>query len=96
MAAEPLLADGGRLSMAQRGALAVLTAYKILLSPLFAGSCRFLPSCSDYAREAVTIHGALKGSWLAARRLSRCHPLGSSGFDPVPGRSSRMSSTRMF
>jgi putative membrane protein insertion efficiency factor len=65
-------------------ALALLRGYKLLLSPFFAGSCRFLPSCSDYAREAVVRHGVLRGSWLAARRLSRCHPLGASGFDPVP------------
>jgi putative membrane protein insertion efficiency factor len=83
------------LSFAQRTALAFLTLYKALLSPLFAGSCRFFPSCSDYAREAVTVHGAVKGTWLATRRLSRCHPLGSSGFDPVPGRSRRWP-TRMY
>jgi uncharacterized protein len=73
-----------RLSPQQHAALGLLQAYKYLLLPLFAGSCRFLPSCSDYAREAVLLHGAVKGSWLAIRRLSRCHPLGSSGFDPVP------------
>jgi putative membrane protein insertion efficiency factor len=95
MPAEPVPFRTERLSMAQRLALAFLTLYKILLSPLFTGSCRFVPSCSDYAREAVTVHGAVKGVWLAARRLSRCHPLGSSGFDPVPGRSPRMP-TRMY
>jgi hypothetical protein len=78
------------LSPAQSGALLLLRLYKLLLSPLFAGSCRFLPSCSEYAREAVVIHGVMKGSWLAARRLSRCHPLGSSGHDPVPGRQSQL------
>ena len=96
MFAEPGALQPRRLSVAQRGALALLTAYKFLLSPLFAGSCRFLPSCSDYAREAVTVHGAVKGVWLTARRLSRCHPLGSSGVDPVPDRAPRMSSTRMY
>jgi uncharacterized protein len=96
MSADPGSPQPERLSAAQRSALTLLTVYKILLSPLFAGSCRFLPSCSDYAREAVTVHGAVKGAWLAARRLSRCHPLGSSGLDPVPGRSPRMSSTRMY
>lgn len=79
-----------RLSFVQRLILALLAGYKLLLSPLFAGSCRYLPSCSEYAREAVVRHGAVKGAWLAARRLSRCHPLGSSGFDPVPDRSSRV------
>jgi putative membrane protein insertion efficiency factor len=83
------------LSVGQQLALTMLTAYKVLLSPLFTGSCRFLPSCSDYAREAITVHGCIKGMWLAARRLSRCQPLGSSGLDPVPARAARMSSTRM-
>ena len=69
---------------AQRAAVALIRLYKILLSPLFAGSCRFVPSCSDYAREAILEFGVIKGTWLAARRLGRCHPLGSSGFDPVP------------
>lgn len=49
--------------------------------------CRFIPSCSEYAREALTAHGARRGSWMALRRLSRCHPLGGRGFDPVPPRS---------
>jgi hypothetical protein len=84
-------ADGdARLSAAQRAALALLTVYKVALSGLFTGSCRFVPSCSEYAREAVVLHGAARGMWLTARRLSRCHPLGSSGLDPVPGRSPRM------
>ena len=73
------------LSMPQRTVLACLTIYKVLLSPLFPGACRFLPSCSQYAREAVIAHGTVKGTWLAARRLSRCQPFGSSGLDPVPG-----------
>lgn len=46
--------------------------------------CRFVPSCSDYASEAVAAHGALRGGWLAVRRVGRCHPLGGSGYDPVP------------
>jgi putative membrane protein insertion efficiency factor len=74
------------LSPAQHGVLKLLRAYKILISPLFAGSCRFLPSCSDYAAESVARHGVLRGSWLAVRRLARCHPLGGHGLDPVPGR----------
>jgi uncharacterized protein len=72
------------LSFAQRAALAVLRLYKILISPMFTGSCRYLPSCSDYATEAVTRFGVIRGSWLAAGRLARCHPLGGHGLDAVP------------
>ena len=79
-----------RLSVPQHLALGLLTLYKIILSPLFTGSCRFLPSCSEYAREAVIRYGAVRGSWLALRRLSRCHPFGSSGLDPVPDRTPRV------
>lgn len=75
-----------RLTAGQRLLLVAITGYKGLLSPLFAGSCRFVPSCSEYARLAVVEHGALKGSWLALRRLARCHPAGAHGFDPVPPR----------
>jgi putative membrane protein insertion efficiency factor len=62
----------------------LIRAYQRLLSPLLPPSCRFYPSCSQYALEAVTRHGALRGSWLAARRLVRCHPFHPGGFDPVP------------
>ena len=65
-------------------ALAAIAAYKTLFSPLFTGSCRFVPSCSTYAREAVLVHGALRGGWLAVRRLARCHPLCAGGLDQVP------------
>ncbi len=65
-------------------ALAAIAVYKTLFSPLFTGSCRFVPSCSTYAREAVLVHGALKGGWLAVRRLARCHPLCAGGLDQVP------------
>jgi hypothetical protein len=78
--------DGARLTPAQRGALALIRAYKVLVSPLFAGSCRYLPSCSDYAAEAVRVHGVIRGSALAAVRLGKCHPLGGAGLDPVPAR----------
>ena len=65
-------------------ALALIRGYKLLISPYFTGgSCRFVPSCSDYAAEAITRYGALRGGWLAVRRVSRCHPLGAHGFDPV-------------
>jgi putative membrane protein insertion efficiency factor len=62
----------------------LIRVYQVMLSPFLGGACRFQPSCSAYAVEAVAAHGAWRGSLLAARRLSRCHPLGRSGFDPVP------------
>src|SRR5262249_39062788 len=75
-----------RHSLAVTLTLALIRGYKIFVSPMFAGSCRFLPSCADYARDAVIKFGVLKGSWLAARRLARCHPLCAGGHDPVPQR----------
>jgi uncharacterized protein len=77
--------EDARLRLAQRAALALLRVYKLAFSSWFAGACRFVPSCSDYAAEAVSRYGVMRGSWLAFRRLSRCHPLGSHGLDPVPG-----------
>ena len=71
---------------AARIVLALLGGYKLVVSPYFSGSCRFLPSCADYARDAVLIHGAVRGSWLAVRRLARCHPFCAGGHDPVPNR----------
>ena len=62
----------------------LLMAYRKVVSPLYGQVCRFFPSCSAYALEAVTVHGAVKGSWLAARRLARCHPWNSGGVDHVP------------
>jgi putative membrane protein insertion efficiency factor len=59
-------------------------AYKLTLSPLIGRQCRFLPTCSDYAAEALITHGPVRGSWLTVRRLCRCHPLGGSGYDPPP------------
>lgn len=64
--------------------LGLLRAYKVLVSPLFTGCCRFYPSCADYTKEAVEVHGPGRGVWLGARRLSRCHPFGRHGVDPVP------------
>ena len=58
--------------------------YQLTLSPIFGGSCRFEPTCSTYAIEAIDRHGAWRGAGLAARRLLRCHPFGTAGFDPVP------------
>lgn len=62
----------------------LLKTYRILISPLYGQVCRFFPSCSAYALEAVTVYGAVKGSWLAVRRLSRCHPWNAGGVDPIP------------
>lgn len=67
-----------------RTALALIRVYQLIFSPLFAGSCRFVPSCSAYAAEAVERHGAARGLWLAGRRVARCHPLCRGGLDPVP------------
>jgi len=70
--------------------IAPILFYRHFISPLFPPACRFQPSCSHYAIEAIEVHGPLKGLALAARRLARCHPIswlgGSSGFDPVPPR----------
>jgi uncharacterized protein len=62
----------------------LIRAYQLVLSPLLLPSCRYLPSCSDYAAEAIARHGAARGCWLALGRLLRCHPWGGSGYDPVP------------
>lgn len=62
----------------------LLRSYQLVVSPLLPFACRFTPSCSQYATEAVETHGAVKGSWLTLRRISRCHPFGACGHDPVP------------
>lgn len=64
--------------------LAFIRAYQYLLRPMLGSNCRFYPSCSDYAREAIERHGAFRGTWLAIRRVARCHPYHPGGFDPVP------------
>ena len=64
--------------------LALVRFYRYAISPMLGRNCRFVPSCSEYALEAVEPHGALKGSWLAARRVCRCHPFSGGGYDPVP------------
>jgi hypothetical protein len=71
-------------SIAAAVVLAALRAYKLLISPVFTGCCRYYPSCADYTREAVLVHGVARGLWLGGRRLARCHPLGGHGVDPVP------------
>jgi putative membrane protein insertion efficiency factor len=66
--------------------IGLLRAYRALISPLYGQVCRYHPSCSAYALDAVREHGSLRGSWLAARRLGRCHPWAAGGYDPVPPR----------
>ena len=61
-----------------------IRCYRYALSPMLAPSCRFHPSCSEYAHEAITRHGTLRGGWLAARRIACCHPWHPGGYDPVP------------
>ena len=64
-------------------------AYRLLLSPWVGRNCRFMPTCSEYALDALEKHGAWRGSWLTLRRLSRCRPGGGDGYDPVPERDGR-------
>jgi putative membrane protein insertion efficiency factor len=68
--------------------IGLLRAYRALISPLYGPVCRYYPTCSAYALDAVREHGSARGSWLAARRLARCHPWAAGGFDPVPPRAS--------
>ncbi|BBK29589.1 putative membrane protein insertion efficiency factor [Allostella humosa] len=72
------------MNIATRCLVVCARAYQWVLSPLFPPSCRFEPTCSAYAVEALGRHGALRGSWLTLRRLVRCNPWGSAGYDPVP------------
>lgn len=62
----------------------LIRGYRLFLSPYFGTQCRFYPTCSVYALEALEVHGAARGSWLTVRRLSKCHPLHAGGPDPVP------------
>jgi putative membrane protein insertion efficiency factor len=71
-------------SVAARVAVSVLAFYKRAVSPWLPRACRYEPTCSVYAREAIERYGLARGSWLAIRRLARCHPLRRGGFDPVP------------
>lgn len=68
----------------RRVVVLLLRAYKRLISPLLPPACRFYPTCSEYAAEAVANHGLLRGGWLALRRVARCHPYNPGGYDPVP------------
>lgn len=93
------LRDAGRRDVSRRAALratasasrllglglrGLIRVYQLVPAYFFRGACRFEPSCSRYAGEAIAVHGAAKGTWLAARRICRCHPWGGVGYDPVP------------
>ena len=92
---ESVRGRGPAAGWASRLLILAVRGYQLTLSPLLralaggACGCRYLPTCSEYAIEALRRHGALRGGWLAARRLLRCHPWGGEGFDPVPGRGPR-------
>ena len=64
--------------------LGLIWVYSHVISPLIGANCRFQPSCSSYAKEALLLHGVIRGSWLALKRIGRCHPWGGFGYDPVP------------
>jgi putative membrane protein insertion efficiency factor len=70
--------------MVERAMIATLKLYKLAISPWLGAACRFEPSCSAYAEEAIGLHGPIRGTWLGMRRILRCHPWGGSGYDPVP------------
>ncbi|MFN3077490.1 MAG: membrane protein insertion efficiency factor YidD [Alphaproteobacteria bacterium] len=69
----------------REGLKLLVRGYQLLLSPILPPSCRYRPTCSAYALEALERHGAIRGGWLAVRRIARCHPWGGEGYDPVPG-----------
>jgi uncharacterized protein len=79
--------------MTRRVLVTVIGWYRGVLSPLLGPRCRFVPSCSAYAQEAISTYGAARGGWLAVRRIGRCHPFHRGGFDPVPGQASGVPST---
>jgi putative membrane protein insertion efficiency factor len=72
--------------LTERIALGLLRAYKWALSPMFPASCRYVPTCSEYAMEAVERYGVSRGSWMALKRILRCHPFVKGGYDPVVGK----------
>ncbi|AYB45301.1 membrane protein insertion efficiency factor YidD [Paenibacillus lautus] len=81
------------MSTARRVVKVPIHFYRKFISPLKPATCRFYPTCSAYALEAIEVHGALKGSWLAAKRIARCHPFHPGGIDLVPPRKDKVSSS---
>jgi putative membrane protein insertion efficiency factor len=77
------------MNLYERSVRGALRAYKLTVSPLIGPGCRFAPTCSEYAAQSLIEHGPWRGSWLAARRVCRCHPWGGSGYDPPPSRKKR-------
>ena len=75
-----------RAQMVRRALIGLIRFYQVGISPWTPPSCRYAPTCSAYALEAVQRYGALRGGWMGLRRILRCHPWGGSGYDPVPGR----------
>lgn len=73
-----------KAGLLSRVLLALIRGYRYLLSPWTGNSCRYWPTCSDYALQAIEQHGALRGTWMSGARLARCHPYGAGGIDPVP------------
>jgi hypothetical protein len=84
--AAPETAASPAPSVAARILIVPVIGYRRFISPLLPPVCRFAPSCSEYALEALRVHGAVRGLWLAVRRLARCHPFNPGGYDPVPPR----------
>jgi len=72
------------VSLIARAVILLIRGYQVTFSPLLPSACRYQPTCSQYTLEAVERHGALKGSWLGAKRIARCHPFHPGGYDPVP------------
>ena len=90
----PAPSDDNR-GLAARALAVPVHAYRLFLSPLLGPNCRYYPSCSAYALDALRVHGALKGSWLSVRRICRCHPWHPGGYDPVPAPADRQSHSRI-
>lgn len=78
------MSSAGKAGVIQHIAMGMIRVYQWVLAPILGPACRFEPSCSEYTSEAIMRHGLVRGAWLGVRRIGRCHPLGESGYDPVP------------